>query len=400
MYVFRYNYRLHGRAVSGAVIAADRSAARALLSRAKTAYTSIGVDWMATLDLLARPNTMPWTELTKLYKALARGQASGALLSILDGAAEYLTHYKVTNAVAHIRAGTIAGLSLSDSMKNSGLPAQHVEVVAASARGATQAEALRSLLDDCFRRAAINGKLRRAVSFPIFVSFLILLIAWGLTSFYLPAMAVQIKPQISQLSKLQTLNLSTFVLKDIAFGEWVAENRLLFGALFWGVVIGGTLFFTQSKFVQQQLLRIRNIRIIREMTEMATIWPVYALLRERVPPNEVCMLLSKTSTIPESAVWFRRMYNALRSGANDAEAVVRSEFPLYVVSAVSLGAKRGDLKGELNDAAADWIDQVDRAAEQLGMQLQVLSWIFAGALLTFVIVAVLYPRWAINMASL
>lgn len=401
MAVYRYQYKIYGQLLKSWVAAPDLGSARMLLAAARIDYIKIQLDPVCTLDEKFRPGTVNWLELLKLYKAMVRGQESGNMIEMVNGAGEFLTNWRVTTSAAKLKSGLQGGYSVAESMAASGFPAQHVELVRASTSGGQVASALKSLVADCDRRAMVAGKLQEAISKPAVTALFILGLVFSLSVFYLPEMGPVLKNNIDKLEEPGRQSLSRFVLGSVDFSLWIGSNKLLFTGLYWGTLVSIILALTQSRWVQRQLLRIPSYRIIREMSEMATIWPMYALLKTKsVSATDVTQILAKTCSMPEAAEWFSRMTQALRSGASDGEAATRAGMPVYVISAINLGARRSELLEELTDQAKEWIDTVNRTVGSFGGKLEIAAWVVLGSLVVLLAMVMLYPRFAIQLAAL
>lgn len=397
-YVFRFTIMLDGRKRHSWIIASNTGEARALLAAARQDYVILSKDWPATLSFWAFPERFPWRDVSYLYRTMARGTADAVLEEALVRSNGFLGHYRTTNAAIRMRGRLREGASVGESMEHAMLHPQQVAVVRAAELRSKTVNALYSLSQEAERRSRAGSKMRELLVQPVIYMLFAIFVFWALTMFILPRTLGSLK-QTMQMLGSKARGLSPITTYSMELANFVSAHPIVFSVIVFGSVAAVTVFVLRSKTLDRWSMKLRWVRVIREGSEMAVIWPIFALLREAgAPPHEAADMLGRTSTLPETRQSFAAMYRLLRLGERDDQAAQAANFPFYVTASLAMAVHRGELVTTMSRASDEWLEDVQYASEKLGGVVFVIAMAVAGTLILCTAVMLLFPRF--NMMAI
>ncbi len=251
------------------------------------------------------------------------------------------------------------------------------------------------LADFSESQVKLRNKLIGALTYPIIMLCISLLIVTGMMIFVVPtitAMFTDLGADLPLITKML-----------IAFSAALTK--------FWWLGVVGA-FFAWRGFVRwkrseagaerwdKSILKIpvlgdllRRIAIARFSRTLGT------LLSSGVPLLTALEIVENVVANRILAKVVAEARNAIREGDNIAGPLKRSgEFPPMVVHMVAIGEKSGELEGMLRNIAESYENQVDTRVQALTSLLEPLMIVFMGVVVGFLVAAILLPMMKLTQA--
>ena len=312
----------------------------------------------------------------------------GALIEQVDAP----RHKKV---LSQVRELVVEGGTLADAMKQH--PAVfndlYVNMVrAGEASGALDIVLVR-LAEYTERAAALRGKVRSALTYPVFMGmasmgilfFLLAYVVPKVTRIFeernakLPTMTIILLAISSFMSNYWWVILSVFVLVGIAFRVW---TRTPAGRLRWD---GLTL---KVPYFGKVLKKVALARFARTLS---------TLLLGGIPLLQALDIVKHvvSNLVLSNAIEDGR--NSIREGHSVADPLRKSgHFPPLLVHMIAVGEKSGELEQMLSRAADAYDGEVEASVSALSSVLEPILVIFMGGVVLFIVMAILLPIFDLN----
>lgn len=332
-------------------------------------------------------------DLALLCRQLATLVGSGVpILQGLRVVAQQTAGRRLSRALAQVAEGVEAGQSLTEALTDAGrlFPPLMLHMIAVGEAGGVLEEVLQRLGDLYEREYAVNQKVRSAMVYPAVV----LVAALGVSAF----LVTVVLPRYAELFSQQGVAL-----------PW--PTRFLLGAAsllrgYWPVVLA---LLVLGVFGYQQLMRrpdwalrrdrwrllqpvLGPLRINRAMGMLAR--TLATLLRTGVPVLPALSVVSRglgNRALEEPLLQAQR---AVRNGRGLTGPLRQSSlYPPMLLELMAVGEEAGNLDGMLLKAADHYDREVATTVERLTALLEPLMVLVLGAIVGFIVLALVLPMF-------
>jgi general secretion pathway protein F len=306
-------------------------------------------------------------------------------------------HRQLARMIGHLHDRVTAGASLSEAMGD--FPAQfpplYLSLVVAGETGGTLEQVLGSLADNLEKRQALAGKIKAAAIYPVVMA----LVAIGVVVFLL----AHVVPSITQIFQEmgRSLPMPTRILIVIS----ALVNRYYILLLLAAVAgIAGLLAYRKSPRGRAQwdtmVLRIPLLRPFLIQLEITRLARTLAMLLGGGVP--ILKAMEVTQGILQNtcmqAAW-TQIRDQVQKGKSLAEAMKGAGlFPAMVCHVVATGQHTGAMESTLFNISDMYDTQLEATLKALTSLLEPLILVVMGALIGFVVMAILLPIFEINQA--
>ena len=306
-------------------------------------------------------------ELARFYSSMAKRLENGrSVPEGLDNAIEFVDDPRLKQALAMMRQFVQEGNSLAAAMKLSGFPLRDVEIVRSTAEAGKTATSLVRIAREIFRSEMLRKSIVSTIRMPMIVLFIMYCAIYGVTVFVAPVMTKFFK-------NIGNVKLPAFAKMYYDFAAVVKAN-LTISTILYVLLLVGIVVMVRSQWFRRLLEKIRVVQIIAERSDMANLWTSFAMLYDAgINVEETTKLLAAAAARPQSRDAFMNMHRLLRSGATIESAVVKAEFPVYVLRGVQAAVSGGDLVGGLEDMCKDLAADVDEYTSKLKDNIQLAA---------------------------
>lgn len=318
------------------------------------------------------------------------------LLNALGVLSEQTEHKQLKRVIESVVAGVKEGLPLSAALS------KHPKVFSRLFTSMVHAGEVGGILEDVLRRLAgfyekeeeIKTKIQTAMAYPILVSFVGVFTIFVLLSFVVPKLTTI----FSEFG--QALPLPTKILVSISD----------FFAGFWWLIL---LFTTLLIFLLTRIYKtndgkfrfdsfIMGIPVIGEFLNKIEISrltkSLATLLDNGVAILHAIEVVSETVGNEVLRRELSRIRSEIRDGASFANAIKTSpNFPLFVKNMISVGEQGGALEGALHKVGDSYERDADRSVKIMTSLIEPLMILVMGAVVAFIVVAMLLPIFQINL---
>ncbi len=335
------------------------------------------------------------SQLATMTRQLATLIASGLPI---DEALEALAEQADARLRTHLvplRARVMEGSTLAEAMSESpgAFPMLFRATLAAGEASGRLDAVLARLADYTESRQALRAKILLALAYPVLLTCVALAVVAGLM--------IWVVPQVIEVFTQANQNLPAATRLLI----WISETARLHG--FWllpamaALVLGAGAAWrvpAVRERLQRELLRVPVLGRLIRATEMARFSRTLALLvSSAVPLLEAIQIAAQVignsalrEAVAKVAVW-------VREGRGLAQSLRESgQFPPVMLRLIASGEKSGRLDAMLFDASAQQERELDTA---LGIATAVLGpgvILLVGALVLFIVLAILLPILSLN----
>ncbi len=313
-----------------------------------------------------------------------------ALAALADGSDGRLR----TQLVA-LRARVMEGATMAQAMAESPetFPTLYRATIAAGESSGRLDQVLERLADYTETRQALRARIILALAYPLLLTFVALAVVTGLMIWVVP----QVITVFDQAH--QTLPWATRVLMGVSdaierFGPWLLLPPALFAAVLFLVARSPHL----RQAWQRGLLRVPVLGRLIRAADMARFARTLALLvSSAVPLLEALGIAAQVignHTLRQSVA---RVGVRVREGQPLARALQETgEFPPVMLRLIASGEKSGRLDSLLFDAAAQQERELDTALDVATTVLGPGVILLVGALVLFIVLAILLPIFSLN----
>lgn len=301
-------------------------------------------------------------------------------------------------AIAQVARDVESGQSLSDSLAKHPkvFPNIFINMVRAGETGGVLDEVLMRVADHFERDAALKAKIKSAMTYPIAMLSLVLVVAAAMMIFVMPVFQNMFASMGGKLPALtQALIDGSDFLRSIkgAFAA-VAIVGLVFAFRWWKTTPAGRLMWdtiTLRMPIFGQL--VRKIALAKFTRTFGT------LVSAGVPILSALDIVGDTAGNEVIALAVKRIRSAIREGETIAKPLSESPvFPSMLVQMIAVGEETGALDAMLNKIADFYDEEVSTAVDGLTSLIEPLMMAFLGVVVGGMVIAMYLPMF--NVISL
>jgi general secretion pathway protein F len=392
----------NGRTINGVIDADSPRNARGKLRELGIFPTELSPEQAATKAPAAQRwlprfgRRIPATELSLLTRQLSALLGAGVQLVDALGALSDQTSRAVTKRIlSQVRESVREGSSLADAL--AAHPDTFSDLYVGMVRAGEAAGALEAVLDRLAeyseRQSEFISKVRGALTYPIIMMCVGMLIMGFLVSYVVPQVATIFEQQHAVLPLMTRVLIR---ISDILAGYWF-ELLLLVAALVAGIV-AGLATATGRRIYDVWLLRLPYVgptvvRVIcaRFARTLAT------LLKSGVQLLPSLGAVKRVVTNGLLADAIEQSRESIREGHGMGQTLERSGmFPRLLVEMIKVGERSGDLEQMLERVADNYEREVETSLRQMTTILEPLMTLVMAGLILFMMLAVLLPIFQLN----
>lgn len=305
-----------------------------------------------------------------------------------------VTNRALQKVIGQVVSDIRGGSSLSSTLKNFPqiFPAMYSRAIAAGERSGNLEVVLRQMADFLERRVTTEKKVKSALTYPIVVSFIAILVVGLLVTFVLPTFTslyagfgVDLPPATAML---------------ISATDWLGNYGLYLVLVLAAVVAAGFLYIKTPNGKYQWhkiLLRLPIFGRILLLGELSRSCRTMSLLfRVGLPLPEVLSMAIAGSNNKAMAEALTGVQKGLIRGEGLSKPMSKS--PLFLplmVQMVSVGEETGNLDNTLNTVAESYeMEADDRTTAAVGL-IQPVMTIFIGALIGFIALSLVSAMYSV-----
>lgn len=322
--------------------------------------------------------------------------AGVAMVRGLGVLAEQCQNPKLKKALLSVSSDVQQGINLSDAMRKHPecFDTLYVSMVQAGEVGGVLDEVLNRLAKLLEDVARLQNQIKSAMSYPVTVGSLAILIFFGMVRFLLPIFAGIFKeigvdlPAFTQMM----MNISYFV-QDF-------KNILLILV----IVIGGTFAFkTYYKTpvgrvtVDRMMLKLPLFGDLIQKTATARFCRTFgALTRSGVPILTCLEIVRDTAGNQVIANAVDEARREIQTGGLISIALQKEQvFPLMAIQMISIGEETGELDKMLSKVADFYEDEVEQAVKALTSILEPIMIVLIGGIVGSILLSMYLPMFAV-----
>jgi type IV pilus assembly protein PilC len=313
-------------------------------------------------------------------------------LAILGQQTESAALRVIINQIAH---DVESGQSLSDALSKHPkvFPPIFVNMVRSGETGGVLDEVLNRLADHFEREAMIRGRIRSAMTYPIAMGSLVLLVLVAMMLFVVPTF------QTMFASMGGTLPVPTQILVAISNGA-----RSWPGLLTLVIIVAGVVAFRWWKSTPEGLYTWDAIKLrmpvfgklIRKMALSRFTRTFGTLVAAGVPILAALDIVGTTSGNEVIARAVRKARSAIKEGETIAKPLAENPvFPAMVVQMISVGEETGALDAMLSKVAEFYDEEVTAGVEGLTSLIEPLMMATLGVIVGGIVIALYMPMFEV-----
>ncbi len=313
----------------------------------------------------------------------------------LDTMARQGSEPRTRTLVLSMRSKVMEGASLADAMAGHGrsFPELYQASVAAGERSGRLDEILSLLADEAEARDATRQSIWAALAYPLLLAIVATLIVAGLLVYVVPQItAVFVRMHETLPWTTRALLATSDFLRD--WGLWVGLALI--------IILAGLRMLLRGPAWQRRrdalLLRLPGIGPLLRTAGTARATATLALLTASAVPLLDALKIS-ARVVPNLAMReaLQNTASKVREGASLARALdATGQFPPVALRLIAAGERAGSLEKMLREAAAYCNRQLDRVINVLTAVLGPILILVVGAMVLFIVLAILQPVFNIN----
>jgi type IV pilus assembly protein PilC len=399
MATFKYTVRdKAGKAVDGTLDGASKDAVSAKLRSMGYVIVSLSEsgDILAKLNSIKFGTGVKTSDITVFSRQFATMIGAGLsltkCLSILGQQTESAALRIIINQIAR---DVESGQSLSDAMSKHPkvFPPIFVNMVRSGETGGVLDEVLNRVADHFEREAMIRGRIKSAMTYPIAMGALVLIILIAMLLFVVPTFQTMFKSMGGELPA------PTAFLVAISEG-----SRGLPGLIFLISVIAITVTFRWWKSTPEGLYTWDSIKLrmpvfgklIRKMALSRFTRTFGTLVAAGVPILAALDIVGTTSGNEVISRAVRKVRSAIKEGETIAKPLGENPvFPAMVVQMISVGEETGALDAMLSKVAEFYDEEVTAGVEGLTSLIEPLMMATLGLVVGGVVIALYLPMFEV-----
>ncbi|MBF2025436.1 MAG: type II secretion system F family protein [Oscillatoriales cyanobacterium C42_A2020_001] len=345
-------------------------------------------------DSLAKVSVKDKAVFSRQFAALVN--AGVALVRGLGVLSEQCQNPKLKKALLNISSDVQQGVSLSDSMRKhpecfDGL---YVSMIQAGEVGGVLDEVLNRLAKLLEDVARLQNQIKSAMSYPVTVGALALIIFFAMVRFLLPIFA--------NIFKDLGVELPAFTKFMMGISEFVQDFRNVFLVL----VIAGLAIFAFRQYYKTRVGRETVDRFMLKMpifgdliqkTATARFCRTFgALTRSGVPILTCLEIVRDTAGNQVIANAVDEARREIQTGGMISIALQKEQvFPLMAIQMISIGEETGELDKMLTKVADFYEDEVEQAVKALTSILEPIMIVILGGMVGAILLSMYLPMFAV-----
>ncbi|MDZ4168836.1 MAG: type II secretion system F family protein [Coriobacteriia bacterium] len=315
-------------------------------------------------------------------------------LSILGGQTE---NRYLRETIAQVGKDVEAGQSLSDSLGRHPkiFPPIFINMVRAGETGGVLDEVLNRLADHFEQEAALKGKIKSAMAYPVAMGGMVLAILAAMMVFVVPTFEKMFSDMESDLPAMTQLlvDLSDFVAGFGGVAVVVGFAAVIYAFKWWSKG-PGLLIWDSAKLRMPVFGTLtRKIALARFTRTFGT------LVSAGVPILSALDIVGDTAGNEEVAQAVKKVRAAIKEGETIAKPLGESKvFPSMLVQMIAVGEETGALDAMLNKIADFYDEEVGAAVDGLTSLIEPLMMALLGVVVGGMVIALYLPMF--NVISL
>lgn len=396
---FAYRYEAltnNKKLISGTVFGRDEDEAFSRLLRCALRPMSIKISPWKTLSNISSTDFAE-KDLIRFYRALGRrlsGRSAGILTDCLKSAGDFIRDDRLKQSVLMMLQGILDGKVESTAMVAAGFPKRDAMVVKAASQSGNIGEAFTSLSVELERSTQMRSSMKRIWRMPL----MMITMVYGLTYLAL----ITLMPQSAKFMKEMGVGESApdFAKLVNTFTEIFNANLAVSTSIYLALPIVVFLIIRSEKFLNF-VDRIAWMREISVKSDQGALWNGFILLYDAgVVGMEATNILRDAAKRSDSRKMFTRLGALLQGGFAYEEAVVKANFPEFVIDGVRAGIASNHLTEELADMTRSLSMDVADRTQQISEMVEIGSKLLAGAFILGLILITYYPTFGTAIQSL
>jgi type IV pilus assembly protein PilC len=345
-------------------------------------------------DSLAKVTVKDKAVFSRQFAALVN--AGVAMVRSLGVLSEQCENPKLKKALMGVSSDVQQGISLSDSMRKypECFDDLYVAMIQAGEVGGVLDEVLNRLAKLLEDVARLQNQIKAALSYPVTVGSLAILIFFGMVRFLLPIFATIFKDIGVELPAFTQamMNISYFV-QDI-FNV----------AILVGVVVGLVFAFKQyyktrvgRETVDRMMLKMPLFGDLIQKSATARFCRTFGALTRSGVPILTCLEIVRDTAgnqIIANAVDEAR--REIQTGGMISIALQKEQvFPLMAIQMISIGEETGELDKMLSKVADFYEDEVEQAVKALTSIIEPIMIVLLGGMVGSILLAMYLPMFSV-----
>ncbi len=392
---FKYNVRdKTGKVISGKLEGENREAVATKLRQMGYIVLDLDEDRLAQLNKIQFGTSVKAKDITIFARQFSTminaGLSLTKCLSILGSQSE---SKELRDVITQLGRDVEAGQSLSEAMTKHPkiFPPIFYNMVRAGETGGVLDEVLLRVADLFEADAALRGRIKSAMTYPVAMGVLVILVVAAMMVFIVPTFEKMFADMDAALP------LPTQILVNLSNGitSWP-------GLVFAAVVIAMVLSFkwwvgTESgRYTWDgMLLRTPILGPMQRKSAIARFTRTFGtLVAAGVPILSAMDIVADTAGNAVVAAALRNARSAIKEGESIAKPLGESPvFPSMVVQMVAVGEETGALDQMLTKIADFYDEEVERAVDSLTSILEPLMMVFMGGIAGGMVIALYLPMF-------
>jgi type IV pilus assembly protein PilC len=322
--------------------------------------------------------------------------AGVAMVRGLGVLAEQCQNPKLKKALLSISSDVQQGVNLSDAMRKhpecfDGL---YVSMIQAGEVGGVLDEVLNRLAKLLEDVARLQNQIKAAMSYPVTVGTLAILIFFGMVRFLLPIFA--------SIFKEIGIELPAFTQMMMSISDFVQDFK---NVMFLLIVVAGAVFAYQQYYktrvgretIDRLMLKMPLFGDLIEKTATARFCRTFGALTRSGVPILTCLEIVRDTAgnqIIANAVDEAR--KEIQTGGMISIALQKEQvFPLMAIQMISIGEETGELDKMLSKVADFYEDEVEQAVKALTSVLEPVMIVVLGGMVGAILLSMYLPMFSV-----
>jgi type IV pilus assembly protein PilC len=369
---------------------------RGLLVKELKQQQGLGVNFSlkAILDSMAKVTVKDKAIFSRQFAALVN--AGVAMVRGLGVLSEQCQNPKLKRALLGVSSDVQQGVSLSDSMRKypECFDALYVSMIQAGEVGGVLDEVLNRLAKLLEDVARLQNQIKAAMSYPVTVGSLAILIFFGMVRFLLPIFATIFKDIGVELPAFTQamMNISYFVQNIFNVAMTIA------------VVVGLVFAYKQyyktrigRETVDRMMLKMPLFGDLIQKSATARFCRTFGALTRSGVPILTCLEIVRDTAgnqIIANAVDEAR--REIQTGGMISIALQKEQvFPLMAIQMISIGEETGEIDKMLSKVADFYEDEVEQAVKALTSIMEPIMIVLLGGMVGSILLAMYLPMFAV-----
>lgn len=308
--------------------------------------------------------------------------------------AEQTQNPTLAEVIKQLRKDVEAGLSLSEALAKQSkiFPPIFINMVRAGEAGGVLDEVLQRLAEHFERDAAIKGRVKSALTYPVAVLMFSLLIATAMIVFIVPTFMNMFESLGGDLpaATQMLVNLSNFIR-----GRWYLIIGTIIGLVYAYRAINRT---ERGKFILDSIKLKMPIlgNLIKKMSISKFSRTFSTLVASGVPILQALDIVADTAGNEVVAKAIREARASIKEGESISKPLSKTTvFPPMVVQMISVGEETGALDTMLKKIADFYDEEVSATVDSLTSLLEPILMIFLGLIIGGIVISLYLPMFSI-----